>query len=105
MNSGVVIAERKLLYSPKGSSDRRPFTVRLSAPVLIGKETKSFPVDEGAASCTLQFDGLNEVSFDVHGIDLIHALAQAANIDGYLRAMTNKYDFYWLSGEPYFDDA
>jgi hypothetical protein len=48
---------------------------------------------------------LDERSFDVHGIDPIHALAQAAAIDGYLRAMTSRYDFYWLTGEPYFEDA
>jgi len=62
-------------------------------------------MDEGAAICTVHFDGLDEGSFDAHGIDPIHALAQAANIDGYLRAMTGKYDFYWPTGEPYFEGA
>lgn len=104
MSSSGVIAERQLLYSAKGDDRRRPFTIRLMAPVLHRPDQKPFPMEKGSAVCTIAFDGLNEHGFDVHGIDSIHALAQAANVDEYLRGMTSKYEFYWPTGEPYFED-
>ncbi len=103
MDSKGVIAERKLLYSIKGRNERRQFAIQIGAPSLVKANSKAFPMDEGAASCTVHFEGLEGRDFDVHGIDAIHALAQATNIDGHLRPMTANYDFYWLSGEPYFE--
>jgi hypothetical protein len=103
VDSEEVIAERKLLYSSKGQNERRQFAIQISAPSLTKAGSKPFPMDEGAASCGVHFEGLEGLDFEVHGIDAIHALAQATNIDEYLRPMTTKYDFYWLSGDPYFE--
>lgn len=98
-----VIAKRKLLYSIKGESTQREFTVNIGAPYLLEKELVSFNCDPGAASCTIEFDGLRERSIEVHGIDLLHALQMAVDIDPYLKGMQNKYNFYWSTGEPYFE--
>ncbi len=98
-----VIAKRELLYSMKGESAQREFTVNIGAPCLLEKKSVSFNFDPGAASCTIEFDGLRERSIEVYGIDLIHALQVAVDIDPYLRGMQNKYNFYWNTGEPYFE--
>ena len=100
-----VIAERKLLYSLKSGHDRRELTIRVGLPQRIEKETVSFRADDDAAVCTVEFDGLNESDIDVYGSDSLHALALAVDIDPCLRSMSKKYDFYWPSGEPYFDNA
>lgn len=105
MKSRTIIAERKLVYSKKGMSERCPFSIRLSVPTPIERGSRPFPVDDGATSCTISYEGLDERSVEVHGIDPIHALAQASDIDRYLRALTSKYDLYWPTGEPYFDEG
>ncbi|MGH8354289.1 MAG: hypothetical protein ACRERY_12300, partial [Pseudomonas sp.] len=103
LNMTKVIAKRELLYSLKGESTRRKLIVNIGAPYLLEKETVGFNFDPGAAGCTIEFDGLIERSIEVHGIDLIHALQLAADIDQYLKGMQSKYDFYWSTGEPYFE--
>lgn len=102
--SGIqTIAERNLCFSLKGKHERKTFAVRVSAPRLVD-DSANFSFDDGAAVCTIEFNGLNESSFEVHGIDSIHALALAVDIDTHLKGMSKKYDFYWLTGEPYFDE-
>lgn len=91
------IAHRKLLFSPKGSSDRSELTVYIGEPYLD---------EEGVARCPVEWDGLFECPADIYGADLIHALKLAVDIDSMLkRLQDSKYDFYWPTGEPYFDGA
>lgn len=104
MSARRTIAERELLYSLKGERDRRKLVIRISAPYLVDKEAVKFDFDHGAAGCAIEFGGLPEDSIDVFGIDPIHALTLAVDIDSYLQGMRKKYDFFWSSGEPYFDD-
>jgi hypothetical protein len=99
------IAERELLYSPKGKGDRRRLIVRVSAPYVIEEAAAGIKLDEGSAGCTIQFDGLDEGDVEVYGIDLLHALSLAVDVDPYLRGMQKKYDLFWPTGEPYFEDA
>ncbi|MHB8474177.1 MAG: hypothetical protein ACYDC8_15275 [Gammaproteobacteria bacterium] len=99
------IAERELLYSLKGASARNKFVVRISAPYLIEENTVNFKFHPGAAACQIEFDGLPEsLVEEVHGVDSIQALALAANVDPYLKGLEKKYDFYWITGEPYFEE-
>ena len=96
-----VIAERQLQYATKGGDQRRSLIVKIHAPreaAAVG-----YQLDGGASICTVKFEGLPGVEFDVHGIDTVHALLQAADIDHHLRNLSTKYDFFWASGEPYFD--
>jgi hypothetical protein len=67
--------------------------------------TARFKFDAGAAACTIQLEGDVMRHVEVHGIDSLHALSQALDIDPLLRGLSDKYDFYWATGEPYFDDA
>ena len=99
------IAERELLYSLKGKSTRQKLVVRISAPYLVDESMVNFKFDPGTAGCTIEFDGLPESLVEqVYGADSVQALALAAGIDSYLQGMSKKYDFFWPSGEPYFDD-
>lgn len=91
------IAERKLLFSPRGSSVRNELIVRIGQPYLDEK---------GVARCPVEWEGLFESPADIYGADLIHALKLAVDIDSMLaRLQKSKYDFYWPTGEPYFDNT
>jgi len=90
-----VIAERKLLYCAKGSSDRKTLVVRVGTPYLD---------KDGMARCPVEWDGLFETFADMGGMDSLQALQLASNIDSMLEKLREKYDFFWASGEPYFDE-
>jgi len=98
-----VIAERKLLFSAKGASDRQPFCIRIFSPSLVEQGAVNFQVSSGLARCVVTFVEINE-KVEFYGMDFVQALALTANLDGYLRHFENKYDFYWATGEPYFED-
>jgi hypothetical protein len=92
-----VIAERKLLYALKNSPVQKEMTIKIGAPYWI---------DNDVASCPFELEGLfdlNDVQ-DARGADLIQALQFAVNVDFILEKLRKKYDFYWPTGEPYFDD-
>ena len=91
-----VIAERKLLYSLKGGSERRELIIRVGKPFLD---------KEGIARCPVEWDGLFEEFADIAGMDSLQALQLAANVDSMLAKLRNKYDFFWPSGESYFEDS
>jgi hypothetical protein len=105
MNAKNVLVQRELLYSLKGTPGRHRFVIRVGNPYRLDRNTATFVFDEGAAGCKVEFEGNEVSSIDVHGIDLLHALALAVDVDRHLRAMTGKYDFYWPTGEPYFEDS
>ena len=98
------IATRRLLYSPIGESEKRKLTVRIVAPYLLTPESVSFAFDEGAAGCDIEFDGLPQKEITVYGADTLQALALAVDIDPYLRGFSRKYNFFFETGESYFDD-
>jgi hypothetical protein len=91
-----VIAERKLLFSTKGSSDRKELVIRIGAPYVD---------KDGMARCPVEWNGLFEEFADMCGMDSVQALQLATNVDSMLEKLRNKYDFFWSSGEPYFEDA
>ncbi len=99
------IAHRDLLFSPKDKQSREKLRVAVSAPVLVDKTHTGVQLDAGSAVCTIIFQGLGVANVDVHGADSLHALAQACDVDRYLRGMSKKFDFFWPNGEPYFDDS
>ena len=98
------IAERRLLFSEKNSHRRRSLIVMVSAPRTIEQHTVKFPVDDVMAVCHVELDGLNEHSFDVYGMDSLQAINMASDIEAVLERLSAEYDFFWSSGEPYFDE-
>lgn len=102
MNESV-IAERNLLFSAKGEDKRHPFCIRIFAPHLVEEGTVNFQVSPGMARCVVAFVEINE-QVEFYGMDSVQALALTANLDAYLKNFGRKYDFFWLTGEPYFED-
>lgn len=89
------IAERKLVAEVIATGERRNVTFRVGTPYWL-------PDDE-FASCPLEMEGLFDRIADAKGIDLLQALQQASNIDLMLESLKAKYNFYWPTGEGYFD--
>jgi len=90
-----ILAERKLLFSKKGSLEKKELTIRVGAPYVDEK---------GMAKCPVEWDGLFENYADICGVDLVHALHLASDTDSLLSKLQDKYDFFWISGEAYFDE-
>lgn len=98
------IASRELLFSEKGKPARASFRVSVTAPTVAERTASGVQLDAPAAVCTISFEGLGIADVEVHGADSLHALAQASDVDRYLRGMSKKFDFFWPNGDPYFDE-
>lgn len=99
------VAERRLLYAPKGETDRRELIIRVGKPYLIKPGTVDFAFDEGAAGCSVEVVGIaDEELGETYGADLLQALQLAADIDPILRRLSLKYDLYFKTGEPCFEE-
>lgn len=99
------IAERHLEFSEKGKSERKPLTIRIFAPRAVDPAAVSFPVAPGTSVCSVEFDGIpDETLGDTYGADSIQALQLAADIDPVLKRLSHRYDFYFPTGEGYFDE-
>ena len=110
MNSPL-IAERRLTFTEKGGSDRKPLCIRVFAPQPVDPSSVTFAVDADVASCVVEFDGLPEgarqalgADSTAFGADSIQALQLAVDIDRVLRRLSTHYDFYFPTGEAYFDE-
>lgn len=97
------IAERTLLFSEKNNHTRKTIVFRVSIPRVLEQQSVKFPVDGVMACCHVEIEGLNEHSFDVYGMDSMQAVNMASNIEPVLERLSSKYDFFWSSGEPYFE--
>jgi hypothetical protein len=95
------IAQRRLLYSRKGSDVRHEFSIRLGVPYTV--EEDSHPAGKGAAGCHVELRGLEETYPDVYGVDSLQAVNLASDVEPLLRRLQKKYDLFWLSGDPYFE--
>jgi hypothetical protein len=98
------IAERKLLYSLKGSKLRHEFVIQIGIPYLVDGTMVSYPVTGSFAGCHVQIEGLKEEYSEVYGADSIQALNLATNLEPFLKRLQKQYDLFWASGEPYFED-
>jgi len=99
------IAKRELAYSIRGSNERRSLIIRIFEPFEVQEGTVDFEVDAGVAGCTWEMDGLPEKPTDtVYGADSLQALQLAIDVDGVLRSLRKKYEFYFPCGEQYFEE-
>lgn len=97
------IAARELRVRAKGTHDFSALTIRVSAPALLDDASRFGDDGQSAAACTLEFVGVPSLAMKVHGMDTLQALSNALSVDGILRKFEERYDFFWPSGEPYFD--
>ena len=98
------VAERKLLCSDKGSQNRKEIVVKISEPFVATEGNVKFPVDGETSGCRVEIKGLDEPSFDLFGMDSLQAVNLASDIESLIERLSDKYDFCWITGEPYFDD-
>jgi hypothetical protein len=104
MRERKVIAERHLLFSAKGQSERKPLVIRVFAPRLV-EGSVSFAVAPGTAVCGVEFDGIpDETLGDTYGADTLQALQLAADVEPTLKRLSKDYDLYFPTGEGYFDE-
>lgn len=99
------IAQRKLLYSLKDDGVRREFTIRLGAPYIVDEQMAGFPIGQDVYGCHVEIEGiegLNVIYPEVYGADSLQAVNLASNVEAFLKKLQNKYDIYWLCGDPYF---
>jgi hypothetical protein len=102
---GPPIAERHLVFSEKGKSERKPLVIRIFAPRQVDPASVSFQVAPGTAVCAVEFDGIpDETLSDTYGADSLQALQLAADVEPVLQRLSINYDFYFPTGEGYFDD-
>jgi len=104
MNNEKIIVERELLYSLKEHHQLKKCAVQITAPYLLEQSKTNFQFDEGTAGCMVKFFGVPENDIEVYGMDSLHALTLALDIDSYLKGLSKKYNFFWKTGEPYFDE-
>lgn len=98
------IAERRLLYSDKGSSKRKELVIRLGIPYQVKEGMVNFSIGDGVAGCHIELDGIDEEYPETYGADTLQAINIASNLEPFLKRLQKKYDLFWLSGEPYFDE-
>ncbi|MDY4341498.1 hypothetical protein SLW56_17055 [Xanthomonas sp. LF07-6] len=103
---GSVVAERVLLFSESSNKELKEFRVRIFSPTKVEPGDSNARIDDGAAKCLVEFLGISVPGIYIYGIDHVHALKQAADVDLLLKGIANKYgyNFFWGSGEPYFED-
>jgi hypothetical protein len=100
------IAERRLLVARKGTDSRKELLIRIGRPYIVEPASVNFDVDDDTAGCSVAIVGLdNEFQEEVYGADLLQALQLAANVDPLLESFRKKYDFFFPTGEPYFEEA
>jgi hypothetical protein len=98
------IAERRLLVSEKGSRKKTDVVIRITEPYSVRQDDVDFPVDGTTSGCHVEIDGLDVPAFDVYGMDSLQALSIASNIESLVKRLSDKFDFFWATGEPYFED-
>jgi hypothetical protein len=97
------IAERHLWFCKKGEGVRNRLTVGVHAPAVVSQQDVQYPVDGVMSKCHVEMEGLNEHSFDVIGTDSMQAINLASNIESVIERLSDEYDFFWATGEPYFE--
>ena len=97
-------AVREIFFCRKGEQQRKKLIIRIRPPHLVDENSVNFKFDEGTASCVVEFEGFSELNNEVFGVDKLHALSLAVDVDPIIKSLTKDYDFYWLDGAPYFEE-
>ena len=72
---------------------------------MVAQEKVQFPVDGVMSICHVDIEGFDEQSFDVYGTDSMQAVNLASNIESVIKRLSDEYDFFWATGEPYFEEV
>ena len=97
------IAERKLLFSKKNSHATKEVVVKISEPFVATENDVGFSFDGVMFGCHVEIEGLNEPGFNIYGMDSLQAINLASSIESLIERLSRQYDFYWETGDPYFE--
>src|SRR5450631_3884431 len=87
------IAERRLLFSEKGNSERKPLLIRIFAPRPVDPDSVRWRPDADTSSCVVEFDGIPDANLgETYGADSIQALQLAVDIEPVLKRFSKRYD-------------
>jgi hypothetical protein len=101
----IQIAERSLVFCEKGSPERKPLLIRIFAPRPVDPNSDLYRSDADISSCVVEFDGIPDANLgEVYGADSIQALQLAVDIEPVLKRLSERYDFYFPTGEGYFEE-
>src|ERR1700722_8401570 len=101
----IPIAERRLVISEKGNSERRPLLIRIFAPQPVDPDSDLFRPDSDTSSCVVEFHGIPDANLgEIFAADSIQALQLALDIEPVLKRLSERYDFFFPTGEGYFDE-
>lgn len=101
-----IIAVRQLRWARKGEQAQSEFTIRIGTPFVVVPGSVNFPVSDGTGACRRCFDGFPiEIDDTIYGADLLQALQLAADVDSTLKLFSDRYDFFFLTGAPYFESG
>jgi hypothetical protein len=79
--------------------------IRIYAPKSVDPSSVLFRPDADTASCVVKFDGFPEAVLDeVYGADSLQALQLAVDVEPVLKRLSKRFDFYFPTGEGYFDE-
>jgi hypothetical protein len=98
------IAQRKVFASKKGNAIKQEVVIRITEPYIVQQGDVKFPADGIISGCKVEIEGLDEPGFSVYGMDSLQAINIASNIEPLLQRLSEDYDFFWISGEPYFEE-
>jgi hypothetical protein len=101
----IPIAERRLVFSEKGSSERKPLLIRVFAPQPVDPDSVQWRPDADTSSCVVEIDGIPDANLgEIYGADSKQALQLAVDIEPVLKRLSKRYEFYFPTGEGYFDE-
>jgi hypothetical protein len=102
----TVIAGRKLAFSAKEDSERKPLLIRIFAPKPVDPGSHLFRPDVETSSCIFEFEGIPNVKpSETFGADSIQALQLAiSDVEAILKRLSDRYDFFLPTGEDYFEE-
>ena len=101
--SDYTIASRSIAFSEKNGSHKGVLEVEIMQPRLLDDERFSSNGWLGLFGCKVVFDVFPHLNYEVKGADALHALQLAVSVDPVLRSLTQKYDLFFLDGNPYFE--
>jgi len=97
-------AERRLLCSTKGGTTRTEVVFRVDKPHVTTASEAGSVADGKTCTCEVTIVGLDEPSTKYFGMDSVQALQLASNLDPLIERLSATYDFFWPTGEPYFEE-
>jgi hypothetical protein len=94
-----------LYIARKGNSERKPLLIRVFAPQSVDPDSDLFRPDSDTSSCLVEFQGIPDANLgEIFGADSIQALQLALDIEPVLKRLSERYDFFFPTGEGYFDE-